>query len=52
MSLFYVCTGAQYCEPLLWRHLYSRDTSIQEKQIFAQKNVEIIFVYVTSNSGI
>ena len=39
-------------EPLLWRHFYSRDTSIQETQIFAQKNVEIIFVYVTSNPGI
>ena len=30
----------------------ARDTSIQRKQIFAQKNVKIIFVYVTSNSGI
>ena len=45
-----------YClvtvKPLLWRHLYSRDTSFQGTQIFAQKNVEIICVQVTSNPNI
>ena len=59
MSLFYVCIGAQYCE-LLFNYSETssleaplfKDTSFQGTQIFAQKNVEIICVYVTSNPSI